>query len=476
VYYLEIACGENAHAALDYSLHYRSPRLMGMDPDYQVSKAYSATGWPTFVVIDAEGIIRFHGFDPDKNLSRLRRVVEELAPRTPEAKPVLSCGVALLPEALAARQARRDRSPRLAFDKAGNPNLVFYSNRDGTNAVYWRRYNPKGAMVSEERLSPPLAECYAADCAFDTEGTLWTVWCGRQDRFFDIYVQARHEGAQPVTQPLTHSADDAMSPKIATGPGGVVSVAYYKWATLWGSSRDRNIFARTYDPARKAWSEEVEVSPHEPAVEDHTDPDVVLDAKGQPWVVWSFDYHPELYRGSARLEAAQPTIFAAHISSNHVSAPLLVGASGKYQYAIDLFPSAAIDAQGTLWCAWDCDEPQRGIRLARLNAAGDKFGQVNSFGKAPEVCSTPELSAAGSDLLLTFSKRVPGGHWQGQVVLLKAGLPTTAATLSESVDVLFPQAQQAPDGQYWVTYEKAEAKGATLVLRNVTRELAAERQ
>jgi hypothetical protein len=40
--------------------------------------------------------------------------------------------------------------------------------------------------------------------------------------------------------------------------------------------------------------------------------------------------------------------------------------------------------------------------------------------------------------------------------------------------VLFPQPQQAPDGQYWVAYEKADAKGSQIVLRNISREL--ERQ
>jgi len=61
VYYLEVPCGENQHAALDYQYHYRSARMMGMDVDYSVSRAFDAGGWPTFVVIDAEGVIRFHG-------------------------------------------------------------------------------------------------------------------------------------------------------------------------------------------------------------------------------------------------------------------------------------------------------------------------------------------------------------------------------------------------------------------------------
>ena len=78
VYYLEVPCGENGRAALDYQCHYRSARMMGMDVDYSVSRAFDAGGWPTFVVIDAEGVIRFHGFDPDLELREVRKCGQEI--------------------------------------------------------------------------------------------------------------------------------------------------------------------------------------------------------------------------------------------------------------------------------------------------------------------------------------------------------------------------------------------------------------
>ena len=78
VYYLEVPCGENQRAALDYRCHYRSPRMMGMDFDYSVSRAFGAGGWPTFVVVDAEGIVRFQGFDSDRNLGQVRRCLNGL--------------------------------------------------------------------------------------------------------------------------------------------------------------------------------------------------------------------------------------------------------------------------------------------------------------------------------------------------------------------------------------------------------------
>ena len=207
-----------------------------------------------------------------------------------------------------------------------------------------------------------------------------------------------------------------------------------------------------------------------PEVEDHTDPDVVIDPSGNNWVVWSYDYHPQLYKKP--LEAGQPTIFAARVGSNTVSPPLLVGATGPLRDAIDLFPSAALDGQGTLWCAWDCSEPRRCIRLARLDATDNTFRAAAAFGETSETCSTPELSpASGERLLLAWSQRHRGEPWRGKVILLQQGRTLAETTLSEGSDVLFPQAQAGPNGRYWVAYEKAQPKGSEIILRDVTRDI-----
>jgi hypothetical protein len=472
VYYLEITCGENARAALDYTRHYRSPHMIGIDADYSMSQEYSAQSWPTFVVIDAQGVIQFHGFDSDSNLAGVRRCLQKILKATgKDPKQATEGGIAYPVDVLAARRARRDRSPRLAFEANGNADLVYYSNVSGSNSVRLRRYNPQGALLSEQQLSPPGLESYAPDCVFDDQGTLWVAWCARSNRFFDIFAHSWTTNAadSPAAsagqaEQLTFSDDDAMSPKIASGPGGRVTVAYYKWAKLSGISRDRNVYARTYEPARRTWGPEVEISPPEPEVEDHTDPDVVVDSKGQAWIVWSYDYHPQLFKEP--LDAGQPTIFAASFSSTKASPAILVGATGKLRDAIDLFPSCALDSDGALWCAWDCSEPHRMIQLARRGSNDNSFKTVGSFGKA--VCSTPELSSAGDGLLLlAWSEHAPVGRWQGKVSLLKNGQALKTMTLREDTDVLFPQAQQDSDGQYWVAYEKADEEGSRLVLRRI---------
>ncbi len=451
--------------------------MMGMDFDYSVSQAFHAGGWPTFVVIDPEGIIRFHGFDSDRELREVRRCLNDLLKGKPadSKTAVTSQGIAYPPAVQAARQARRDRSPRLCFDGSGNPLVVFYSNRDGTNSVYLRRYDQQARQLSDERLSPPELESYAPDCVTDSSGALWVTWCSRAGSYYDIFVQRRGQGKEPVTERLTRSDDDAMAPRIAAGPGGSLMVTYYEWAMLWGYSRDRNIFARRYDPARHAWDAAREISPHVPEVEDHTDPDIVIDSGGNGWIVWSYDYHPQLYKNP--VDAAEPTIFAARATSNSVSGAMLVGATGQFRHAIDLFPSAALDSRGVLWCAWDCSEPHRCIRLAHLDTADNTFKTTAAFGEQGETCSTPELSpAAGERLLLAWSQRHRGEPWRGQVIALEQGRTISQTVLTESCDVLFPQAQTGPDGRCWVVYEKAEASGSAIVLRDLTRDLQAAGQ
>jgi hypothetical protein len=110
--------------------------------------------------------------------------------------------------------------------------------------------------------------------------------------------------------------------------------------------------------------------------------------------------------------------------------------------------------------------PHRSIQLARRNESAGKFVSVCAFGDA--TCSTPELSQASAGrLLLSWSERDANGRWQGKVHLLREGQTTAETTLADKADILFVQAQQGPRGQFWAVYEKAEASGCAVVLKQL---------
>jgi hypothetical protein len=96
---------------------------------------------------------------------------------------------------------------------------------------------------------------------------------------------------------------------------------------------------------------------------------------------------------------------------------------------------------------------------------------ANTFTVNGGICSTPELSlAAENRLLLAWSER-QRGFWRGRVALLQEGNAVAKCVLEEAADVMFPQARQNPAGQTWVVYEKADAKGSTIVKRDLTQVL-----
>jgi hypothetical protein len=445
--------------------------MMGLDADYGMMRAYDSMGWPRFMVIDREGTIQFHGFPDDSRLSNVRRCLDKLMRDDSgglSAGLVLKDGVCYPEFAVTAREATRDRSPRLALDPAGNPHVVYFSNRSGANVVYLRRPEGSGGS-SDEPLTPRDADCYAPDCAFDSTGKLWVVWCGSHGDKYDVYVQVRKVDEAVGETRLTYSEDDAMRPRIATDAQGRVAVAYYKWRKMRGVSRDRDIFARVFDPTAGSWSEEREISPHDPEVEDHTDPDVVIDRAGAPWVVWSYDYHPQLF--DSPFDTDQPSVFAARLSQQGtVSPPILVGTVGVDRHAIDLFPSVAIDGDGILWCVYDQFSWRgtgRSIYIARLDN-GD-FGSAQALSTQGAMCSTPELSAGRDGTLIASWSERSSGRWRGKVAVVKGGKRVAETVIDEgTADVLFPQACQGPDGRIWLVYERSENTGAQVILEDLT--------
>lgn len=478
VMFLEVAGGENERAALDYKKHYRCGRMIGMDDNYGMMVAYQSRGWPRIVIVDREGRIRFHGFASDQDLSNVRKTLRELVESGSgelDSGLVLKDGVCYPQFVAKAMSARRDRSPRLALDPAGEPWTVFYSNRSGNNDIFVRHKGDDGSFV-EATMTISEADDYAPDCVFDSSGTFWVVWCSDRGGRYDIYARAYSDGAWSELMQITRSDDDAMRPRIAAGNSGDLVVTYYKWAKMGGTSRDRNIFARRYDAAAQMWGRETEISPHKPEVEDHTDPDVAIDGDGNAWIVWSYDYHPSLF--GKPLDTDQPSVFAAKFArDNTVSEAKLVGTVGRHLTAVDLFPSVAFDVTGTLWCAWDAfdmsSDSGRAVRLAKL--VDDKFSAASEPSDAGSICSTPELISGRDGAVVAVWSEKKADVWTGKASVLRDGRQVVETTIEAgSDDVRFPQVSQSADGRTWIVYERSSETGSTVEIKEITNELRAK--
>lgn len=461
--YLEVSGGENQQAALDYLRHYNSPHMLGIDVDYSMMKNYESMGWPRHVIIDASGVVRFHGFGENEKLGNIRRVLDGLLAQKAEIHPapVVRDQIAYTSAAAAARDARRERSPRLALDLQGRPWVVYTANPGGQNDIYVRP--PDGSATV---LASNPADDYAPDCVFDSSGRLWVAWCSNRgaNGNYDIYVQRHGDTAEPLR--LSVSAEDAMRPRLAAAPDGRLAVAYYKWSSMRGVSRDRDIFARLYDPQANGWGREFRVSPPQPAVEDHTDPDVAFGPDGKALVVWSYDYHPSLYK--TPLDTSEPSVFGALITAREAGPARLAGSLGARQGIIDLFPSVARDGAGALWCAWDAgnDRIGRTIRLARWDGQG--FEPKGNLADKAGNATTPELGPAGDGILAAWTER-EGANWHGCFAEVKDGVVKRKTNVEAAAgDVLFPQAILASDGKIWAVWEECGERESRAMLREIT--------
>ena len=167
--YVEVAGGENARAASDYLKHYRSPRMLAMDADYGVMRAYGATGWPRFLVLDPQGTVRFSGIPGEGDLRTIRRRLRTLVARNPPGLApglVLREGICYPKRVLAARDAERDVSPRLAIRSDGLPVVAYCAVRNGRSTVRLRQGAARGQAADLE-ITDARSDCYAPDIASD---------------------------------------------------------------------------------------------------------------------------------------------------------------------------------------------------------------------------------------------------------------------------------------------------------------------
>ncbi|MBI4721028.1 MAG: hypothetical protein HY770_07390, partial [Chitinivibrionia bacterium] len=323
--------------------------------------AFNATSWPNAVVIDKNGTVAAHEFVWKKGIEKLEQALEQVASKesavacafaTPDCKAFCTGGVCYAPpEGSKGKAKTRQENPRMASLPDGSIYVAYASNKSGDNNIVLEQYKNGRKKKSYQVTAAPSDE-YDVDCAAASDGTVWLAWTSNADSIYDICAASFKDGKLSSPMRVTKSTHDAFHPRIAIDADGNPWVAYYKWLMVEGYSRDRNVYVRRY--AGGAWSGELEVSPPEPSIEDHSDPDIAA-AGNEMLVAWSYDYHPSLPGNT--LDAASPTIFIQSLTPalERKSSMQLMGSTGKEARIKDLSPSIAISGAAAA-CAWDANK------------------------------------------------------------------------------------------------------------------------
>ena len=432
--------------AEDFKRHYRADSTALLDPSYEAMAAFEAGSWPMYVVF-RNGRIVDRAVGLYNHLDRIRTALESVA--LPEGK------TAARPEVAA---SLRETAPGIAVDAGGKPWVVLESRKGSLCEVRLR------SPGCDRRVSPQDRFAYAPDVAVAPNGDVWITWCSFEGKHHDIFARRLRGKTLSEIHRVTRSRDDAMRPAAAVDSAGRLWITYYKWNRKFLASRDRDVLCRWYDG--KAWGPEIRVSPAAPAVDDHTDPAIVADArvKDRVWIAWSWDYHSSLKENT--LEVDQPTIFVRAVEpAGPVGEAHLVRAPDMANHAICLRPEVAAAPDGTIWCVQDAFDA--GDRAVVVSAGGEKgFTSRLARPAGVGVFSAPTLAVAadGTGMLawIEASGALRTLSYSGQAWKVTKGIsvPGTCAN---------PRVAADPRGGFWLAYEEHAGAGVTVRVKHIDR-------
>lgn len=342
--------GDHERTALDFQKHYRLGVVHLMDTDLSFQRAYSRSGWPFLMLVDANGTVVHKAnnlLDREAeillSLKKLKAASEAVPIRTVDGTHYSTATLRRSGEL--DRPRARQRFSHLAAATDGRVFLVFTSSNAGHSDLWLRTWDGR-AWSDNQAVAASLADEYDGTVSAGPDGKTWFCWTsnhgGDKYNIFVTDLDRLNAGKDPIQ--VTQADDDAMSGRLACESSGALWITYYKWQkNQAGISRDKEVFVRRL--RNGALSAEVRISPTDvPSYEDHTDPAIAI-VGGAPLVCWSWDYHRP--KGYPR-DAESPTIFLSTVS-NALKPAKPFHASG---HGIDMVPVLA--AQGnTAWCAWD---------------------------------------------------------------------------------------------------------------------------
>ena len=443
--------------------------------DFTGEAPLSAEAWPTTIIVDPEGKVRFHLADlARRHEGRITELLDGLT--GPDKMKRLDDGTlaycdkdkCVIPAPKPLERRPHDRAPRGAIGPEGDLWVAFESNRDGDENIYLRSYRD-GNEIDEVRLTASVSDDYSPDVTVDREGRVWVAWVSDRDGRYDIFVRSRTGETWSPPEAITRTDDDAMRPSLTVDTQGRLWAAWYEWSRLGDSetSRDRNIYARCR--TRSVWSDPVEVSPVEPDVDDHADPAIVAlsGTTADVAAVWSLDYHPGLHQPP--LQAKTPSIFLRPLSTGaepgSVENVHLLGSMGR---RVDLNPAAAPLPGGgavTIWDSLSGEAPGRQI-LSTTWSPGSPSPTVVRISAPESIAITPTVTVTPDGTAHAAWAQWSGESWDIYSTTFTNGVWTRRnALVAGPDDERSPRYVSAPGGRVWLIYEERTPEGTVVKVR-----------
>jgi hypothetical protein len=453
---------ENELIGLDFLKHYRSTFAHAVDFDGSMMRAYHASSWPNAVVIDKSGKVIAHEYIWKGGIGILEKALERLASEEPyvagsslgRGKAFCKGGICYAPLGEDEMTTVRRDFPRLAASPRGPVYLTYTSNETGDNNIFLEVYRGGESKARYQITASPSDE-YDSDVAVADDGTVWLTWTSNADSSYDVYAASFKDGVLGKPYRLTKSTNDAFHPRIATAPNGDPCVVYYRWIPEGSVTKDRNVYLRRFHGGR--WSEELEVSPPEPAAEDHSDPDVAF-LGDRTIVAWSYDYHPSIEGNT--LDAASPTVFVQAITDEPArdGSFELLGSTGRDERIKDISPAIASFGDRAA-CAWDANK----AILVRRYEGGEWLGlEKVSTGSAP--CNTPSVAVTKDAVYVCYSQ-LQDGRWRIVGRVFTGGMWRALEIKDDGTgDSRFPSLCVDGSGKVWIAYARESGRRSAIRL------------
>ena len=402
-----------------------------------------ARGWPTTIVIDSKGIIRYHAIGAFFK-KHIFKILDAFT-TTKDADITCKNGICRFDTGEAESQIL-ETFPSIAASADSRLAVAYTSNQNGNNDIYLKEFR-ENKWQNQKNVTRESCDDYAATCVIDKKGRIWVAWCSQREKNYDIYARCYEKDGTSVFHRITTSIDDAMSPKLAVALDGKIWITYYKWLP-WGTrSRDREIYAKFY--WQNKWSTEIRVSPEDvPRYEDHTDPSIIPHKNGA-MVVWSWDYHPP--KQGNKYDASGPSIFIRTIDNKGKTGKIsLVGSLGIRRHCVDLCPSVTLAENKDPIVLWD-----KAFRLRRYVVARFMSKKTEMFlgGPYQQICST-SLVKAPKSLVALWAAKKRNGHWRIYYSQGKNGEWQSPKFLSQSDGARQPHITCDSIGNVWVAFTK----------------------